>query len=274
MVMDRGVVPGVERPWNPSMDTTTRTTPPTGHREAPSRQLMHAERRKLTRGHALARVPRTPLVTLDQLMHAAALTSPLPIRKWIHQGRLTPVPPHADRFARQDVIRFLHNRFSPYSLLEARLYRAGVTLMAATGSTGDLAVDQPRLRAALARLVGELGSDAYARAVDRGAKRVVLPRMNHQDRARLPARRAQAAGGDRRVGAAAGWPVLAACRAGRVHHRVRRRTGLHVGGSQSFSAAQPAQDEREVATLLLVPVVQLLHGVDLHLCRVASSRLL
>lgn len=137
---------------------------------------MHPERHKLTRDQALARVPRTALVTMAQLMHAAALTSPLPIRKWIHQGRLTPVPPHADRFARQDVIRFLRNRFSPYSLLEARLYRTGVTLMAAAGSTGELAIDQPRLHAALDRLFAGLGSDAYARAVDRDAQRIVLPR--------------------------------------------------------------------------------------------------
>lgn len=141
-----------------------------------TRRHMHRERRKLTRDQALARVPRTPVLTLTQFMHAAALTDPLPIRKWIHQQRISPVPGTDDKFARQDVVRFLRNRFSPFSLLEAGLFRAGVTLMTTTGSTAELTIDLPRLHAALDRLLAGLSAVGYARAVRSDAPRIVLPR--------------------------------------------------------------------------------------------------
>ena len=123
----------------------------------------------MTREEALSRVPaHVSTLTMSQLQHAAGLTSPLPIRKWVHQGRITPSrrPGHEGEFDREEVMRFLANRFSPYSLLEARFFRAGITLAVQFGAAADLDFDLPKLHARLDGLLDDLGQTSYERIID------------------------------------------------------------------------------------------------------------
>lgn len=124
------------------------------------RRFMHAER-VLSITQALARVPAdAATLTVEQFQYAVGLTDPLPIRKWIHQRRIGTYGPAAI-YRREDVVRFLSNRFSPYSLLEARLFRTGVSLLVKAGATARADVDVPKLHAIIDELLDHLGAGAF-----------------------------------------------------------------------------------------------------------------
>src|SRR4051812_36372929 len=116
------------------------------HRTSRTRQshrFMHKERR-MCQAQALGRIPAcVRYLTTEQLKHVVGITHSIPLNKWIHQERIAVAKIRArDKtamFARADVIRFATNRFSPYSLLEARLFRSGVSLLATAGATGMFA---------------------------------------------------------------------------------------------------------------------------------------
>ncbi len=134
-------------------------------------RLKHRERR-LSVAVSLARLPvNTPSLTMEQFERVVGIRNPLPIRKWIAQKRIRAtvgVPPSGERecmFKREDVVRFVTNRFSPYSLVEATFFRAGVSLMATNGATARFAVDLPKLHRALDELLDTFGANAYEAAI-------------------------------------------------------------------------------------------------------------
>jgi hypothetical protein len=140
---------------------------------------MKHEDRRFSREEARARVPDGQYLTLREFQRAVGLSCPFPaIGKWVAEARITTTRvPGVDAkyvFERCEALRFIENRFSPYSMLEARFFRAGVSVIASANPTGRADTDLAKLHQVLDALLDALGAVAYREAVEGAAKRFRL----------------------------------------------------------------------------------------------------